>query len=162
MIEAARSNVADPLARFEVCSFEDFADGPQFGLIVSATAFPWVDPAIGLAKAARLLYRGGWLALLTTEERATSPDRARNPGSRAHPRHVPELQRAGPGRLYRRPQRTSGGRRRGRPDRGGAPGHGAGNDLTAARDPVRNREAARASSRLAFLQMARRVASPER
>src|ERR1700722_10695770 len=76
MIEAARTSVADPLVRFEVCSFEEFAGGAQFDLIVAATAFHWVDPGIGLAKAARLLRHGGWLALLTTEETYPEPLRS--------------------------------------------------------------------------------------
>ena len=69
MIQAARRNVADATARFQVCSFEDFPDGGPFDLIVSATAFHWIDPSVGLAKAARLLRPGGWLALLSTGER---------------------------------------------------------------------------------------------
>jgi SAM-dependent methyltransferase len=69
MVETARRNVADPMARFQISSFEDFADSGPFDLIVSATAFHWVDPGIGLAKAARLLRPRGWLALLTTGER---------------------------------------------------------------------------------------------
>jgi ubiquinone/menaquinone biosynthesis C-methylase UbiE len=73
MIEAARRNVADPMVGFQVSSFEDFAGSERFDLIVSATAFHWVDPGIGLAKAARLLRPGGWLALLTTEERYPEP-----------------------------------------------------------------------------------------
>jgi ubiquinone/menaquinone biosynthesis C-methylase UbiE len=73
MIRAARRNVADPMAGFQVCSFEDFAGTEHFDLIVSATAFHWVDPGVGLAKAARLLRPGGWLALLTTEERYPEP-----------------------------------------------------------------------------------------
>jgi len=77
MIEAARRNVADPMAGFQVCSFEDFAGSEHFDLIVSATAFHWVDPGIGLAKAARLLRPGGWLALLTAEERYPEPLRTR-------------------------------------------------------------------------------------
>ena len=77
MIRAARCNVADPMARFRVCSFEDFAGCGHFDLIVSATAFHWVDPAIGWAKAARLLRPGGWLALITTEERYPEPLRTR-------------------------------------------------------------------------------------
>ena len=103
MIEAARSNVADPLVRFEVCSFEEFAGGGQFDLIVSATAFHWVDPGIGLAKATRLLRRGGWLALLTTEERYPEPLRSqlgklwmryghRNAGPASQPSWVSALQ----------------------------------------------------------------------
>lgn len=59
MVETARRNVADPMARFQTSSFEDFADSGSFDLIVSTTAFHWVDPGIGLAKAARLLRPGG-------------------------------------------------------------------------------------------------------
>jgi ubiquinone/menaquinone biosynthesis C-methylase UbiE len=77
MVQAARRNVADATVRFQVCSFEDFADGGPFDLIVSATAFHWVDPSVGLAKAARLLRPGGWLALLTTGERYPEPLRSR-------------------------------------------------------------------------------------
>jgi SAM-dependent methyltransferase len=73
MVGAARRNVADGTVRFEVCSFEDFADGGPFDLVVSATAFHWIDPGVGLAKAARLLRPGGWLALLTTGERYPEP-----------------------------------------------------------------------------------------
>jgi SAM-dependent methyltransferase len=77
MVQAARRNVADPMARFQIFSFEDFADCEPLDLIVSATAFHWVDPSIGLAKAARLLRPGGWLALLTTGERYPEPLRTR-------------------------------------------------------------------------------------
>lgn len=77
MVEAARLNVTDPMVRFQVSPFEDFAGSGPFDLIVSATAFHWVDPGIGLAKAARLLRPGGWLALLTTEERYSEPLRTR-------------------------------------------------------------------------------------
>lgn len=73
MVEAARRNVTDATARFQVRSFEDFTGGGPFDLIVSATAFHWVDPSVGLAKAARLLRPGGWLALLTTGERYPEP-----------------------------------------------------------------------------------------
>lgn len=73
MIALARRNIADPRVRFQVCSFEDFAAGGQFDLIVSATAFHWIDPGIGLPKAARLLGPGGWLALITTGERYPEP-----------------------------------------------------------------------------------------
>ena len=83
MIQAARRNVADPMAGFQVCSFEDFADSEHFDLIVSATAFHWVDPDIGLAKAAWLLRPGGWLALLTSEERYPEPLRTRGPAPRS-------------------------------------------------------------------------------
>jgi 2-polyprenyl-3-methyl-5-hydroxy-6-metoxy-1,4-benzoquinol methylase len=77
MVRTARSNVADTTARFQVCSFEDFADTGPFDLIVSATAFHWIDPGVGLAKAARLLRPMGWLALLTTGERYPEPLQSR-------------------------------------------------------------------------------------
>jgi 2-polyprenyl-3-methyl-5-hydroxy-6-metoxy-1,4-benzoquinol methylase len=73
MAEAARRNVTDPAVRFRVSSFEEFTGGGPFNLIVSATAWHWVDPSVGWAKAARLLRPGGWLALLTTGERYQEP-----------------------------------------------------------------------------------------
>ncbi len=77
MVAAARRNVTDRAVRFQVCSFEAFSDGGPFDLIASATAFHWVDPGVGLAKAARLLCPGGWLALLTTGERYPEPLQSR-------------------------------------------------------------------------------------
>lgn len=73
MVDAARGHVADPMARFQVCSFEDFTVSGPFDLVVSATAFHWIDPVLGLPKAARLLRPGGWLALMTTGERYHEP-----------------------------------------------------------------------------------------
>jgi SAM-dependent methyltransferase len=73
MVAAAWRNITDPAGRLQVASFEDLADTGPFDLIVSATAFHWVDPGVGLAKAARLLRPGGWLALLTTGERYPEP-----------------------------------------------------------------------------------------
>jgi SAM-dependent methyltransferase len=61
---------------FQVSSFEDFQASQAFDLVVSATAFHWVDPELGLAKAARLLRSSGWLALLTTGERYCEPLRS--------------------------------------------------------------------------------------
>jgi 2-polyprenyl-3-methyl-5-hydroxy-6-metoxy-1,4-benzoquinol methylase len=69
MVAAAKRNVADPSVAFQVTSFEDFQASQAYDLIVSATAFHWVDPDVGLAKAARLLQPSGWLALLTRGER---------------------------------------------------------------------------------------------
>jgi 2-polyprenyl-3-methyl-5-hydroxy-6-metoxy-1,4-benzoquinol methylase len=73
MVEAARRNSADPTVRFELCSFEEFAGPGPFDLIVSGTAFHWVDPSVAWAKTARLLRPGGWLALLSTGERYPEP-----------------------------------------------------------------------------------------
>ena len=77
MIAAARRNVADRMVWFQACSFEDFAGSGPFDLIVSGTAFHWVDPGIGWAKAARLVRPGGWLALLSTGESYPEPLRTR-------------------------------------------------------------------------------------
>jgi ubiquinone/menaquinone biosynthesis C-methylase UbiE len=74
MIEIARRNVPAGSAEFEVSSFEDYqAASAAFQLIVSATAFHWVDPEIKWAKAARLLAPGGWLAVLSTGEHYDEP-----------------------------------------------------------------------------------------
>jgi ubiquinone/menaquinone biosynthesis C-methylase UbiE len=77
MVAAARRNIADAPVRFQVASFEDFSGSGPFDLIVSATAFHWIDPGTGLAKAAGLLRPGGWLALLTTGERYPEPLQSR-------------------------------------------------------------------------------------
>jgi ubiquinone/menaquinone biosynthesis C-methylase UbiE len=73
MVASAKRNVTDPTVRFEVSAFEEFTDPGPFDLIVSATAFHWIDPEVGLVKAARLLRPGGWLALLSTGERYPEP-----------------------------------------------------------------------------------------
>jgi ubiquinone/menaquinone biosynthesis C-methylase UbiE len=74
MITAARRALSGSPVRFKVVSFEEL-DAPEasFDLIISATAFHWVDPEVKFAKAARLLKPGGWLALLSTEERYDDP-----------------------------------------------------------------------------------------
>lgn len=47
--------------------FEDYDLPPEpFDLVVSATAFHWVDPGIRVTKAARALKRGGYLAIIHT------------------------------------------------------------------------------------------------
>jgi hypothetical protein len=40
---------------------------------VSASAFHWIEPQAGLARAGRLLRPGGWLALLSTGEHYAEP-----------------------------------------------------------------------------------------
>ncbi len=66
MIEVARRRVGDsPLARFHVARFEDVElPSGSFDGVFSATAFHWIDPAVGWRKAASLLEPGGLLALL--------------------------------------------------------------------------------------------------
>ena len=74
MISAARRRLDGSAVSFEVASFEDFA-APEasFDLIISGTAFHWVDPEVRFRKPARLLRPGGWLALLETGERYDDP-----------------------------------------------------------------------------------------
>src|SRR6202165_601533 len=74
MIAAARRRLRRAPGRFEVASFEDFvAPEASFDLVVSATAFHWVDPEVKFDKPARLLRPGGWLALLAGGGRYDDP-----------------------------------------------------------------------------------------
>ena len=66
MVAAARRRVGENApVTFHIGRFED-VDLPEqaFDAFFSATAFHWVDPRVGWAKAARLLREGGLLALL--------------------------------------------------------------------------------------------------
>jgi ubiquinone/menaquinone biosynthesis C-methylase UbiE len=74
MVTAALRRLDGQALSFEVSSFEDFfATDASFDLIVSGTAFHWVDPEVMFRKPARLLRPGGWLALLETGERYDDP-----------------------------------------------------------------------------------------
>src|SRR5262249_17231112 len=74
MITAARQHLSGSPVWLQVVSFEEL-DVPDasLDLIISATAFHWLDPDVKFAKAARLLKAGGWLALLNTEEQCDPP-----------------------------------------------------------------------------------------
>jgi ubiquinone/menaquinone biosynthesis C-methylase UbiE len=74
MVEVARSHSETRGVEFHATSFEDFeaADG-SFDLIVSASAFHWIDPDVAWTKSARLLRTGGWIALLATGETYDDP-----------------------------------------------------------------------------------------
>jgi ubiquinone/menaquinone biosynthesis C-methylase UbiE len=77
MVAAARRRLGGAALSFQVSSFEDFAAADaSFDLIVSGTAFHWVDPEVRFRKPARLLRPGGWLALLEIVERYDDPLRA--------------------------------------------------------------------------------------
>jgi ubiquinone/menaquinone biosynthesis C-methylase UbiE len=74
MVAAALRRLGGQALSFQVSSFEDFAAADaSFDLIVSGTAFHWVDPEVMFRKPARLLRPGGWLALLETGERYDDP-----------------------------------------------------------------------------------------
>jgi ubiquinone/menaquinone biosynthesis C-methylase UbiE len=74
MVAAARRRLADAGVRFEVTSFEELnAPEGSFDLVISGTAFHWIDPGVAFAKPARLLRPGGWLALADTHEHYDDP-----------------------------------------------------------------------------------------
>jgi len=93
MIELARRRTGHSAGvEFHVGRFEDFAllEG-TYDAVFSATAFHWVDPAVGWAKAARALRPGGLLALLMhvhyrEEETAEASDALRE----VFMRHLPD------------------------------------------------------------------------
>ena len=62
----ARTKLADhPNARVLACSFEEWPlEEEAFDLVVSATAFHWVDPRVRYRKSAQALRPGGSLALV--------------------------------------------------------------------------------------------------
>jgi SAM-dependent methyltransferase len=53
-----------PKLKFEIATFEGFKTTDAFDLIVSATAWHWVDPEVGYKKAHDLLKDNGYLAIL--------------------------------------------------------------------------------------------------
>ncbi|MFI1354693.1 class I SAM-dependent methyltransferase [Streptomyces sp. NPDC020898] len=68
MAAVARHNLrAFPLAEVTAADFEQWPLPPEpFDLVVCATAWHWIDPAVGMPKAAEALRPGGLLALVTT------------------------------------------------------------------------------------------------
>jgi SAM-dependent methyltransferase len=95
----------------EVAPFETWdAAGRRFELIVSGQAWHWIDPSVGLPKAAALLRPGGTLALFwnvaeVTPEVQQALDRVyrehaldlmtKNAGRTADPGYAPEVRTAG-------------------------------------------------------------------
>lgn len=64
LIANARRLIDAANVEFQVATFEDFAPPPGgFQLVASAQAWHWVDPAIGVPKAAAALSEGGHLAI---------------------------------------------------------------------------------------------------
>ena len=66
MAALARQRLAAyPDVTIETSRFEDWDDrGRRFDLLVSASAWHWVDPEVGWRRARRMLRPGGWMALL--------------------------------------------------------------------------------------------------
>ena len=72
---AASKLAGDPRVSIELVRFEDWDDPDSvFDLVFAAQAFHWIDPEIRVAKAARCLRPGGWLALFwNTPEPSSEP-----------------------------------------------------------------------------------------
>lgn len=96
LADAARSNLSRwPNVEVVTARFEDL-DIPtsSFDLVVSATAFHWVDPEVSYAKAARLLDERGRLALLTNAHSRGGThtyERIAEPIRHLHRRLAPEV-----------------------------------------------------------------------
>jgi SAM-dependent methyltransferase len=94
MLEMARRRVGSSGdVAFHVATFEE-VELPEeaFDALFSATAFHWVDPSVGWAKAARVLRPRGLLALLANTVVATGRGREADHEFQALlQRHVPEL-----------------------------------------------------------------------
>ncbi len=91
----ARDNLAEfDAVEIRETTFEDAELEPaSFDLIVSASAWHWVDPEVGPAKAARVLRPGGHLALWWGHG-ALADDRMRDDSRAVHERWAPELARS--------------------------------------------------------------------
>lgn len=96
LAELARANLAEhPRVRVVTARFEEFeGEASSYDVVISATAFHWVDPTVSFAKAAALLRPGGWLVLLTNAHVVggshTDP-RFAEPVRRLHDELAPEL-----------------------------------------------------------------------
>jgi SAM-dependent methyltransferase len=66
MLAVARGRVgAFPAVRTERSTFEEWDDrGRRFDVLVAASSWHWVDPAVGWPRAHEVLRPGGWMALL--------------------------------------------------------------------------------------------------
>jgi SAM-dependent methyltransferase len=97
MAAVARRNLAGhPSARVVVAAFEDWPLPPEpFDVVLAATSFHWVDPAVRVEKSARALRPGGALATITTHHVAGGTEEffadAQDCYLRADPRTPPGL-----------------------------------------------------------------------
>jgi SAM-dependent methyltransferase len=86
MAAVARANGVD----VEVDAFETWDDaGRQFDLLISATAWHWVDPVAGAAKAAKVLKPGGRFAAFWNAMQHSA--QVRSVFAEVYGRHAPQL-----------------------------------------------------------------------
>jgi SAM-dependent methyltransferase len=94
LAELARANLGRfPNVSVIEAAFEDVHEDPaSYDAIVAATSFHWVDPEVGLPKAAELLRPGGALALLSNSHAAGgTQDQISEEARRLHQRLAPQL-----------------------------------------------------------------------
>jgi SAM-dependent methyltransferase len=108
---ARRNLAAYPGVAVWVGAFEDWPLEPAaFDLALSATAFHWINPAVGYAKAARALKPSGALALIWNVSVQTATDRGFYDAVQAvYQRETPELAEKGasPAHPDEAPDRTA-------------------------------------------------------
>ena len=77
LAEVARRNLARfPRAEVVTGAFESWPLPPEpFDVVLSATAFHWIDPAVRVVKSAEALRPGGFLATIATHHVASGTDR---------------------------------------------------------------------------------------
>lgn len=74
MVAGARRRSSGASITFRLTSFEDLvAENGSFDLIAFADSFHWIDPEVRCSKSARLLRPGGWIAILSLEQRYDEP-----------------------------------------------------------------------------------------
>ena len=79
-----------PEAVVEVAAFEDWVPPAEpFDLVVAATSFHWLDPAVRVVKAAGVLRPGGWLAVVHSEHVAGGSSRFFADAQRCYERFDP-------------------------------------------------------------------------
>lgn len=78
MAEILEARCVNQPVRVVVSSFEDYRPTEQFGLLVSATAFHWTNPATRWQLSAAALAPGGALALFWNNDRIADAARARS------------------------------------------------------------------------------------
>jgi SAM-dependent methyltransferase len=67
LARVARRSLAGRDVEIVTATFEEWAGDGPFDLVLAATSWHWLDPAVAYPKAARLLRPGGTLAIVATE-----------------------------------------------------------------------------------------------
>lgn len=76
MLRVAQAKL--PYLTYTNSTFEAYESGEHFDLIISATAWHWIDPKIGYKKASQLLNKNGYLAIIRYYHIDTDPSSFHN------------------------------------------------------------------------------------